>query len=239
MNSQLLTIKQNIILYDDTLISEVDENLFDPNFWVNHEQTQSINKGRGRVLLIHCQGHPAVLKHYSRGGLISHFLNDKYLWQGEQTTRSISEFRVLQRMHQSGLPVPRPLAARVYKQGIFYTADLITLRIDNTFSMGDLLAEKSLTADLWRTIGKCIALFHRKGFYHHDLNIENILIDSEGSVFLLDFDKTYTAGVSKTIAEKNINRLKRSINKQRSISGHQFPKKEWQILIQEHTKELS
>jgi 3-deoxy-D-manno-octulosonic acid kinase len=105
--------------------------------------------------------------------------------------------------------------------------------------MGDLLAEKSLTADLWRTIGKCIALFHRKGFYHYDLNIENILIDSEGSVFLLDFDKTYTAGVSKTIAEKNINRLKRSINKQLSISGDQFPKKEWQILIQEHTKELS
>ena len=47
MNSQLLKIKQNIILYDDTLISEVDENLFDLEFWANDEETRLINKGRG------------------------------------------------------------------------------------------------------------------------------------------------------------------------------------------------
>ena len=49
MNSQLLKINQNIILYDDTLISEVDEKLFDFEFWANHEETRIINKGRGKV----------------------------------------------------------------------------------------------------------------------------------------------------------------------------------------------
>ena len=61
MNSQLLKINQNIILYDDTLISEVDEKLFDFEFWANHEETRLINKGRGKVLLINCQGLPAVV----------------------------------------------------------------------------------------------------------------------------------------------------------------------------------
>ncbi len=132
MNSQLLKIKQNIILYDDTLISEVDENLFDLEFWANDEETRLINKGRGKALLINCQGLPSVLKHYYRGGLVSNFLSETYLWQGKRNARSIKEFMVLQEMFQAGLPVPRPIAARVNRQGIFYTADLITSRIDNS-----------------------------------------------------------------------------------------------------------
>ena len=183
MNSQLLKIKQNIILYDDTLISEVDENLFDLEFWANHEETRLINKGRGKVLLINCQGLTSVLKHYYRGGLVSNILSETYLWQGERNARSIKEFMVLQEMFQAGLPVPRPIAARVNRQGIFYTADLITLRIDNSSSMGDLLRENSMSSDLWKNTGSCIASFHMKGFYHHDLNIENILIDSDQKVF--------------------------------------------------------
>ena len=101
MNSQLLKINQNIILYDDTLISEVDENLFDLEFWANHEETRIINKGRGNGLLINCQGLPSVLKHYYRGGLVSNFLSETYLWQGERNSRSIKEFIVLQEMFQA------------------------------------------------------------------------------------------------------------------------------------------
>ena len=238
MNSQLLKIKENIILYDDTLISEVDENLFDLEFWTNHEKTRLINKGRGKVLLINCQGLPSVLKHYYRGGLVSNFLSETYLWQGERNARSIKEFRVLQEMFQAGLPVPRPIAGRVKRRGIFYTADLITSRIDNSSSMGDLLRENSMSSDLWKNTGSCIASFHMKGFYHHDLNIENILIDSDQNVFLLDFDKAVQMDPSNSMAQKNINRLQRSLNKNFSNSSKPFPKAEWEILIAEHSKQL-
>ena len=238
MNSQLLKIKQNTILYDDTLISEPDENLFDLEFWANDEKTRLINKGRGKVLLINCQGLPSVLKHYYRGGLVSNFLSEKYLWQGESNARSIKEFRVLQKMLQAGLPVPRPIAARVNRQGIFYTADLITSRIDHSSSMGDRLKENSLSSDLWKNIGSCIASFHMQGFYHHDLNIENILIDSDQKVFLLDFDKAVQMDPINSMAQKNINRLQRSINKSYPNSSKQFPKAEWEILLAEHSKQL-
>jgi 3-deoxy-D-manno-octulosonic acid kinase len=239
MNSQLLKIKQNTILYDDTLISEPDENLFDLEFWANDEKTRLINKGRGKVLLINCQGLPSVLKHYYRGGLVSNFLSEKYLWQGESNARSIKEFRVLQKMLQAGLPVPRPIAARVNRQGIFYTADLITSRIDHSSSMGDSLKENSLSSDLWKNIGSCIASFHMQGFYHHDLNIENILIDSDQKVFLLDFDKAVQMDPINSMAQKNINRLQRSINKSYPNSSKQFPKAEWEVLITEHSKRLN
>jgi len=239
MNSQLLKIKQNTILYDDTLISEPDENLFDLEFWANDEKTRLINKGRGKVLLINCQGLPSVLKHYYRGGLVSNFLSEKYLWQGESNARSIKEFRILQKMLQAGLPVPRPIAARVNRQGIFYTADLITSRIDHSSSMGDSLKENSLSSDLWKNIGSCIASFHMQGFYHHDLNIENILIDSDQKVFLLDFDKAVQMDPINSMAQKNINRLQRSINKSYPNSSKQFPKAEWEILLAEHSKRLN
>ena len=239
MNSQLLKIKQNIILYDDTLISEVDENLFDLEFWANDEETRLINKGRGKALLINCQGLPSVLKHYYRGGLVSNFLSETYLWQGKRNARSINEFMVLQEMFQAGLPVPRPIAARVKRQGIFYTADLITSRIDNSSSMGDLLKKDSMSSDLWKNIGSCIASFHMKGFYHHDLNVENILIDSDQKVFLLDFDKAVQMDPSNSMAQKNINRLQRSLNKNFSNPSKSFPKAEWEILITEHSKQLN
>ena len=239
MSNQLLTIDEDIILYDDTLISEVDETLFDLEFWVNHEETQLINKGRGKVLLINCHGLPSVLKHYYRGGLVSNILSETYLWQGERNARSIKEFMVLQEMFQAGLPVPRPIAARVNRRGIFYTADLITSRIDNSSSMGDLLRENSLSSGLWKNIGSCIASFHKQGFYHHDLNIENILIDSDQKVFLLDFDKAVQMDPINSMAQKNINRLQRSINKSYPNSSKQFPKAEWEILLAEHSKRLN
>ena len=246
MNSQLLKIKQNIILYDDTLISEVDENLFDLEFWANDEETRLINKGRGKALLINCQGLPSVLKHYYRGGLVSNFLSETYLWQGKRNARSIKEFMVLQEMFQAGLPVPRPIAARVNRQGIFYTADLITSRIDNSSSMGDLLKKDSMSSDLWKNIGSCIASFHMKGFYHNDLNVENILIDSDQKVFLLDFDKAVQMDPINSMAQKNINRLQRSINKtlqtndERIFPGtpYPYPKAEWEILLAEYSKQL-
>ena len=73
----------------------------------------------------------------------------------------------------------------------------------------------------------------------HDLNIENILIDSDQKVFLLDFDKAVQMDPINNMAQKNINRLQRSINKSYPNSSKQFPKAEWEILLAEHSKRLN
>ena len=49
-----------------------------------------------------------VLRHFVRGGLVRKLVYDRYLWTGEDTTRSFLEWRMLARMADRGLRVPRP-----------------------------------------------------------------------------------------------------------------------------------
>src|SRR5690606_34318476 len=51
-----------------------------------------------------------VLRRYRRGGLIARLSPDRYIWTGAAATRSFAEFKLLSFMHDTGLPVPRPLA---------------------------------------------------------------------------------------------------------------------------------
>ena len=39
-----------------------------------------------------------------------------------------------------GLPVPKPIGARVKKSGASYTADLITIEIENSKTLSELIA---------------------------------------------------------------------------------------------------
>lgn len=239
MSSQLLKINQDIIIYDDTVIDEADENLFESEYWHTQPQSEIISKGRGEILLINIQGQSSVLKHYYRGGLIANVLLDKYLWTGLDSSRSFAEYRILRTMYTLGLPVPRPIAARVRRQGLFYQADLITSQIIDVSSMADLLLKQRLTSQHWLDIGDCIGRFHQLGFYHDDLNIENIMIDHEGNVFLLDFDKGVQSQADKDYSTSSFDRMKRSVMKWCSVNHQPFPGKEWAGLMAGHSSRMS
>ena len=231
MSSQLLKINQNIIIYDDTVIDEADENLFESEYWLAQPQSEILSKGRGKILLININGQSSVLKHYYRGGLIANVLLDKYLWTGLDSSRSFAEYRILRTMYKLNLPVPRPIAARVKKQGLFYQADLITSQIIDVNSMADLLFNQRLTSQHWLDIGDCIGRFHQLGFYHDDLNIENIMIDQEENVFLLDFDKGVQSRADRDHSTSVFDRMKRSVMKWCSVNNQPFPATEWKKLM--------
>ena len=134
-------------------------------------------------------------------------------------------------MSQLGLPVPRPIAARVKRRGVSYTADLITEKLDNTKTLGDCLYDQSVSEQIFSTIGETIANFHATGCYHPDLNVENILIDESQKVFLLDFDRWKRKQESKRLSVTNIERLKSSIRKRLGSMGLPFPEKEWRSFL--------
>src|SRR3546814_4574658 len=48
--------------------------------------------------------------------------SNRYIWRGAASTRSFAEFDLLSFMHAAGLPVPRPLAAAYWRQGLSYRA---------------------------------------------------------------------------------------------------------------------
>jgi len=48
---------------------------------------------------------------------MARFSDDRYLWTGEARVRAITEYRLLARLTDLGLPVPRPLGARYRRVG--------------------------------------------------------------------------------------------------------------------------
>ena len=231
MTSQVTKINQSIILYDDRLMNDIDENIFEIDFWKMDQQAQSQSKGRGIVYFVKIQDEPCVLRHYNRGGLVAKLTLDKYLWMGEHNTRSFKEWRLLNDMVTKRLPVPAPVAARYVRNGIYYKADIITREIPDIESLSDKLLGNSMTEQLWENIGECIANFHNHGVFHMDLNVENIQIDQNNQVFLLDFDKGKVSEPLGRLSDLNLMRLRRSIAKVTQLKQLAFPSSGWDKCI--------
>ena len=217
----------SILLEDDYTINERD-NVFSALDSSNESMIRVKQAGRGSVTFFTHAEKSMVHKHYLRGGLVSKLIFDQYLWLNLEQTRSFVEFRALEEMSQLGLPVPRPIAARVKRRGVSYTADLITEKLDNTKTLGDCLYDQSVSEQIFSTIGETIKNFHATGCYHPDLNVENILIDESQKVFLLDFDRWKRKEESTRLGVTNIERLKSSIRKRLGSMGLPFPEKEWE-----------
>ena len=140
----------------------------------------------------------------------------------------------------AGLPVPKPIAARVQKGkfGICYQADILTEKIENTQDLSLLLQATPLPKEIWTQIGKLIRQLHDQQVCHTDLNVHNILVQqikNRKQCWLLDFDKcTVRSGDSwKT---DNLNRLHRSFTKEIKRMKIQFTKQNWADLIEAYNQ---
>ena len=90
---------------------------------------------------------------------------------------------------QRGLPVPKPVAARYQRSGLWYRCDLITQRIMDAHPLSAVLAQGARLQATWRAVGAAVARLHRAGVDHADLNAHNILLDAGGIVSVIDFDR--------------------------------------------------
>jgi 3-deoxy-D-manno-octulosonic acid kinase len=164
-------------------------------------------QGRGNSLFLRAGAHRVVLRRYRRAGLAARFSDDAYLWLGLARSRPYRELVLTARLHEMGLPVPQPLAARIERHGFFYRASLITRQIEGAKALCDC------DEIPWEKVGETIALFHRAGLYHSDLNARNILIDEDGKVWLIDFDKCDFRQAHQKWHAENLMRLQRSLRK--------------------------
>jgi 3-deoxy-D-manno-octulosonic acid kinase len=84
--------------------------------------------------------------------------------------------------------------------------------------MGDLL--RAGEAPDWAAIGRTIARFHRAGACHADLNVDNVLMDADGSHWLIDFDRGRLRQSARAWQLANLARLLRSLRKQLGARAH-------------------
>ena len=174
-----------------------------------------------------------MLKHYQRGGRVAALLGDRYIGSNCERSRSFREWRLLQRMHALGLPVPQPVAASCTRQGAFHRADLLTRQIKGVVTLADHLLACILADAGWRAVGACIRRFHNAGVYHADLNARNILLDAQNSgVYLIDFDKGRFRYLGESWKAANLARLQRSLLKFQALNEvFHFDQNGWNQLL--------
>lgn len=205
------------IVYDSGLLDSPNRDYFSVDHWRSQEALDGEAVGRGSAWFIDAPFGPMVLRHYLRGGWAAKISLRRYFFTTVSRSRPFREYHLLARLFESGLPVPRPVAALCEFHGMTSTGAILTMRIPAAQTLADVLpgnpAAMTLAAGFWQGVGACIRRFHDAGVWHADLNARNILLDGELKVFLIDFDRArYTPG-KLVQGQGNLNRLKRSLLK--------------------------
>ncbi|MBD8526032.1 3-deoxy-D-manno-octulosonic acid kinase [Pseudomarimonas arenosa] len=202
------------LLFDRCLLPRAVFEMLSPDYW--QAQAEHARGGRGAVWMVQGEFGTAVLRHYRRGGMAARVSRDTYLWRGASRTRSFAEFRLLLRLRELGLPVPRPILAGYRRRGLFgYSADLLMSRIEQACSLAELLRGDQIAADAMHNLGDTLARFHQAGVDHADLNAHNLLRDSTGRWWVIDFDRGRLRSPHSGWIDQRLQRLRRSMCKVR------------------------
>ena len=222
------------ILYDKTIINQISSDRFSANGWSHAEALRGPLRsgGRGNTLYVGNVPRQFVLRHYLRGGLIGKLARESYVYTGADRTRPFLEWRLLDKLVSNNLRVPRPAAARYVRHGIFYTADIITVRVPDIVPLSQYIADNNPGEAFWNACGESIYEFHAAGVFHADLNAYNVQIDRDGLVWLLDFDK---GGLRQpgTWQQQTLSRLHRSLHKITGLDPRlNFRAENWEQLLE-------
>ena len=96
----------------------------------------------------------------------------------------LREARTLQALERDGIPAPRWLAAGSDEDETF----LLLEAVEGT-TLADALADPARRRPLARAMGRLLARLHDAGWVHADLWSKHVLVDAEGGLVLLDWQR--------------------------------------------------
>lgn len=239
-NFRVLQTEHSLSWYDSEVFANSTELSFSAEYWQQQQAVIGQSRGRNIAWFIRHNKLALVLRHYYRGGLIGKLVTDKFSYQTVLASRAMQEFNLLRYMRRCSLPVPRPLAAQYVRSGLSYRADIMLELITGSRDLATLLAAgTSLTAAQWQQLGSVIARFHQHGVYHSDLNCHNILLDSNGGFWLIDFDKCALRQTGDW-QQANLARLLRSLQKEQGLhAGFAWQISQWPALLQGYKQQFN
>jgi len=207
--------KSLAIAWDASRLEKPAAESFDAGFWKSRQALAGEAIGRGSAWFIDAPFGRAVLRRYLRGGWAAKLSRNRYVYTTVERSRPFKEFHLLADLYKLELPVPRPMAALCEHSGLFSTGAIMTARIEAAQTLADSLAGTGGGSEhkLWNSVGVCIRRFHDAGVWHADLNARNILLDPEGQVYLIDFDRAVYSPEKAVAGKNNLERLKRSLHK--------------------------
>lgn len=227
------------IWYSPQCLADPLEHIFSLTYWRSQQRVVGSAQGRGTTWFVQTASMTAALRHYWRGGLLGKVLQDQYMFTRWQDTRSYQEFKLLAYLHDNGVQVPRPIAARAIKSGCCYRADLLSEKIADAQDLVTVLSGRRLSHEEYHKIGHEIAKMHHLQVNHSDLNIHNILLDQQGQVWLIDFDKCHQQTQPGVWQQKNLARLQRSFRKEQAKRQIHWNEEDFEALLQGYQRHLS
>ncbi len=228
---RILKSAGQVCCFDPSLAPDFSPEYFSAEYWQQQHAITGESHGRGVTWFLQYHTAQWVLRHYWRGGLIGRYIPDQFCFTGLRSSRAFAEFNLLQKLVEDELPVPRPVAARMVRQGWYYRADILIERIPEAEDLVQILRREPISRETWQQIGQVLAQFHQAGVYHSDLNAHNILRDANGKIWLIDFDKSALRRPGRWQA-KNLARLLRSLQKETALhSLFHWQNDDWQNLL--------
>ena len=224
-------------IYDAQILPDFSPAMFDIEYWSGIAEVRETCGGRGSSWHIHNKTGNFVLRHYRRGGVVSALSKDKYFMSFFCASRAEREHKILLRANAEGLPVPRPVGVRVQRHGMVCSMDILLGEIPNSVTLAEKICQSKLPSVLWHEVGSVIKRFQNSGYAHADLNAHNILIDDCNKVWLIDFDKSRRILWRNGWKKRNLQRLKRSLEKIQCQSKKTYwSDEDWQYLLTGHEK---
>lgn len=229
--------EHDFIVYDGERIDDPSPSLFDVAWWQEQGLTGDRFSGRGAVHVVRHDDQRWVLRQYRRGGLVGRVVDHSYVWTGLAQTRPWREWHLLAELHGAGLPVPRPVAAYVSRNGMRYSGHILSELIEGVTPLLELLRREKLGTAAWSRLGRTMRHFHRAHVHHPDLNISNVLVQDDGRYFLVDFDRgRLHAGTA--VLQADIRRLRRSLDKHRAKTAPiHFEEADWRAFIEGYSSQ--
>jgi 3-deoxy-D-manno-octulosonic acid kinase len=159
---------------------------------------------------------PAVVKNYTRGGVIRNFNRNTYLKFSRY--RCQSEYELLLFLDRLGVRVPKPIAF-AYRGEFFYHAWLVTREIQNACTLVELSRQNPDAARMvMHNLAWQLGILVENQIHHVDFHPGNVLVDNENNMFIIDFDKARTTPQNRhKLQEKYVRRW------QRAVLKHQLP----------------
>jgi len=177
------------------------------------EDSERLLEGRGFVLRTEIPPFgPVVLKQYHRGGLLGKINSSYYL--RFSMNRPAHEYRLLEFVRSNQIEAPKPLAW-LTKGKLFYQGWLLMEEIKYKYSLADChtLSPEEVSSVLG-SFSVLVEKLIRARIYHVDLHPGNVLVDANGKVSLIDFDKACIfSGPANILRDKYLCRWRRAVIK--------------------------
>ncbi len=159
---------------------------------------------------------PAVVKSYTRGGVIRYFNRQTYLKFSRY--RCQSEYDLLLFLDRLGVSVPEPIAFG-YQGRLFYHAWLVTREIQNSCTLAEFSKKNpEKTRMLINDLARQLNILVENQIHHVDLHPGNVLVDNQDNLYIIDFDKARTTPQNRQKLKK-----KYLCRWQRAVLKHQLP----------------